>query len=172
MLLNRKYFLLLIPILSALAVLAANSSDENLTSKQVHLSNFTAQGSQRIIEIDMQNNGSAQTDKEVIPITAKISMPFDYDGELEYKWLLSENIILVQGEAHGKIGMLKAKKNYSLTISVQGFSTVENRQIVLKLSGIKNGRRLTSDAIISSKMEDTFESIVQNVEKMRMEKHQ
>lgn len=156
----------------ALVILAAKSSDEKLPSKQVLLSNFTAQGTQRIIQIDMKNNSSAPSDKEVIPITAKVSMPFDYDGELEYQWLLSENILLVQGEAHGKIGMLKAKKNYSLKILVQGFSTIENRQIVLKISGIKNGRRLTADAIISSKMEDTFENIVQNVEKIKMEKRQ
>ena len=74
--------------------------------------------------------------------------------------------------ANGKISQLKANKNYSLKIQVQGFSTVENRQIVLQISGNKNGRRLTADAIISSKMEDTFESIVQNVEKIKMEKRQ
>lgn len=172
MLLSRKYFLLLAPILPALFVMASKSTVEKIPTKPVYLSNFTAQGTQRIIQIDMKNNNSATSEKEIIPITAQVSMPFDFDGELEYKWLLSENIVLVHGAANGKISQLKANKNYSLKIQVQGFSTVENRQIVLQISGNKNGRRLTADAIISSKMEDTFESIVQNVEKIKMEKRQ
>ena len=100
---------------------------------------------------------------------AAVSLPFDFQGELKYKWIFTENIFLSDGENTGKIANLKANRKYPVEIKVKGFSNLENRQIVFQIWGFHKGKKIFSSGIISTNKENTFENIVQNVEKIKAE---
>ncbi len=175
MLLNIKYFMLLILLPLAVILIEPQASAKKPAARPVNLSSFTAQGQLQVINLSLKADSIATNDTEPAELTASITMPFDFDDELEYKWILTENIQHVagalSGKLSGKIQKLEAQKQYPVTISVTGFSSVENRHVIFQVSGTKNGKRITSDAIIASKKEETFEDIVHNVEKLKMEKH-
>ncbi|MBC7467087.1 MAG: hypothetical protein H7256_13945 [Bdellovibrio sp.] len=142
-------------------------------SFNVPTSEFTGYGPvDRVINIKIKEDEVAKNDKDVVKIRTQISMPFDFDENLDYKWILTENIQIKEGQLNGQIKNLKAKHSITVEISVTGFSTVANRQIIFQVSGFKNGRRVFADGIIASQKESTFEDIVQNVEKIRAAKSQ
>ena len=54
-----------------------------------------------------------------------------------------------------------------ISISVTGFSKENNHHIGFEIYGIKNGKNVYGDALIASDIENTFENVVQNVEKIK-----
>lgn len=135
------------------------------------LSAFISQGQQKIIRLKLKLDRNTDKNTIAVPLVASVSLPFDYDGELAYQWVLTENVVLSEGELSGKIKNLKANTNYPIEIKVTGFSSLENRQVIFKISGQRNGHKISSDAIVASKISDTFENTVQNVEKLKAEKN-
>lgn len=143
------------------------------TSFNVPTSEFTGYGPvDRVVRVKIKEDDIASNDQQPVKINAEVSMPFDYDDNLEFKWILTENVQITNGLLTGTINNLKAGKPVRVEILVTGFSTVANRQIIFQVSGFKNGRRLFADGIIASKKEKTFEDIVQNVEKIKAAKAQ
>ena len=143
------------------------------TFSNVPTSEFSGYGPvDRIINIKIKEDEIAKNDQDPIKIKTKITMPFDYDETLDYKWILTENVQLTEGNLTGQIKNLKANKPVSVEIYVTGFSNLANRQVIFQISGVKNGRRIFADGIIASQKEKTFEDIVQNVEKIKAAKAQ
>lgn len=126
----------------------------------------------RIINIKIKEDEVAKNDQDAVKIKTLVTMPFDYDENLDYKWILTENIQLKEGILTGQIKNLKANKPIAVEIFVTGFSSLSNRQVIFQISGVKNGRRIFADGIIASQKEKTFEDIVQNVEKIKAAKAQ
>jgi hypothetical protein len=143
----------------------------NLNATSVPTSEFSGYGPvDRIITIKIKEDKIAKQDRDIVTVKTDITMPFDYDDKLEFKWILTENVHLVKGDLTGTVQFLKANAPKTVEISVTGFSKLENRQIAFQVSGTKNGRRIFADGIITTQKEKTFEDIVQNVEKIRAEK--
>jgi hypothetical protein len=139
----------------------------------VPTSDFSGYGPvDRIINIKIKEDRIAKNDHEAVNIKTQVSMPFDYEDGLDYKWILTQNVQLKEGNLTGQIKNLKAGQPITVDISVTGFSSVANRQVIFQISGFKNGRRIFADGIIASKKENTFEDIVQNVEKIKAAKAQ
>ena len=149
----------------------SKSTKPNATVLKVPTSEFSGSGSvDRVIQIKIQPDEIANNDKTEVKIKTAITLPFDFDDILEFKWLLTENLIHTSGDLVGRLQNLKANQTQYVEITVRGFSKLENRQIAFQISGQKNGRRIFADGIISSKIESTFEDIVQNVERIKAEK--
>lgn len=148
---------------------SAEASGERSVNS-VLTSDFTGYGPvDRIIKIKIKPDQIAKIEKQVVTVKTTVTMPFDYPENLEYKWLLSENVQIKGGNATGTLNNFKANVPQEVEIQVVGFSEIENRQIVFQISGTKNGRRLFADGIITTQKENTFEDIVQNVEKIKAE---
>lgn len=151
--------------------ISTSQADNEIGATRVPTSDFTGYGPvDRIIKLKISESEVAKDDQQPVLIKAHFSMPFDYDEDLEYKWILSENVHLKEGPITGIVNHLKGKSAKTVEISVTGFSSTENRQVVFQISGQKNGRRIFADGIISSQKENTFEDIVQHVEKIKSEK--
>ncbi len=136
------------------------------------VSDFTENGVvDRIIQLKISEDHIAKSETESVKINAQVEMPFDFDGPLEFKWILTENIYLQNGASRsGLLKNMKAHQAQTVSIEVFGFSAKENRQVAFQVWGSKNGRKVFADGIIATQKEQTFEHIVQNVERIKAER--
>ncbi len=126
----------------------------------------------RVIQLKFIEAQPAKTEEAPSNIKVAVTVPFDFEPELQFKWLLTENVKLVSGSLAGKISHFKAGVPQELDIQVTGFSQIENRQVAFQITGSKDGRKIFADGIVASLKDNTFENIVQNVEKIKAEKNQ
>ena len=126
----------------------------------------------RVIQLKFLEATATTTDAAPATIKVAVTLPFDFNQVLHFKWLLTENIKLISGDIAGDILNFKAGIPQDLEIQVAGFSQLENRHVGFQIMGIKDGRKLFTDGIVASLSENTFESVVQNVEKIKANKRQ
>lgn len=104
-------------------------------------------------------------------IRAVVSLPYDYNRPLQYKWKLGQNVKLQKGYSlTGTIPSIKKDTPVEITISVDQFQANEARFVRFEVFGTDSNKRIFSDGIVSSHQENAFESIVQEVEKIHAEK--
>lgn len=150
-----------------------NSSRPRIYRAPVSISNFTGYGMiERSIKIKLTDDRRSKLDEDPVSIHVGIEVPFDFEGPLEYKWLLGENVTLDQGLLQGQLTRFKANRKQTLQLSVRGFSQKENRHVAFQILGLKDGRKIFADGIIASRPDSTFENTVQNVEQLRAERDQ
>ncbi len=124
----------------------------------------------RIVQVELSYKNSTNGSQEV---TAEISLPFDFNERLEFKWKLGENVILTGGSLTDTISELKAGAPKKVKLHVTGLTESQNRHIGFEIMGRKNGRAIYGESLLASQLENTFEHTVQNVERIkasRMEK--
>lgn len=133
-------------------------------------SKFTAKGVvDRIIQLKL-NADEASSNSEKVEITAELKLPFDFNDQLHFRWKLGQDVVLIEGAQNGQVNGLNGNESKKLTIVVTGFSKESNHQVGFEISGIKNGKNIFADGLIASDPENTFENIVQNVEKIKADK--
>lgn len=113
----------------------------------------------------------AEKDEEISTVSIEYSFPIELSEPLQYRWKLGQDVILVEGALQGKTesGIVRANELQTLTIKVRGFSKQRNHHISFEIFGQANRRPLQSKTIIASLPEETFENIVQNVERIKRE---
>ena len=128
----------------------------------INVSQYSSHGIvDRIINLKIETSRNAHTDS-ISEVAALISLPFDFDGELQYKWTLGQNLILKEGSLTGStIKSFQKDKPEKIYISVEGFTPDNLRHIGFEIYGMKNNRRIFADGLISSQKEKSFEKTVQ-----------
>lgn len=130
---------------------------------------FTSKGvSSRTLKVHLVSD-KVKTNNEEAEVTATISMPFNYNSNLSFKWKLGEGVTAIGQTLEGQIINLKAGEEKLVKLKVKGFSLQENHHIGFEIIGILNGRRIHGDSLLASDMENTFENTVQNVERIKSE---
>ncbi|MBC7740592.1 MAG: hypothetical protein H7061_00240 [Bdellovibrionaceae bacterium] len=124
----------------------------------------------RTIEINLTSVSIPKDQgEETQIITADVILPFDFEAPLKFKWLLGEEIKLVQGELNGQAQSFKANIPTQITIEVRGFTKIDNRHIGFEIGGERNKKIIHGDSLLASRIDLTFENIVQNVERIKAE---
>lgn len=128
----------------------------------INVSQYSSHGIvDRIINLKIETYQNKQSDS-ISEVAALVSLPFDYDGELHYKWTLGQNVILKEGPLSGTtIKSFQKDKPEKIYISVEGFTPENLRHIGFEIYGTKNSRRIFADGLISSQTEKSFEKTVQ-----------
>jgi len=128
---------------------------------------FTSKGmSTRLLKVVLEHE-KVETDSETAVVTALVSMPFDFNSNLNFKWKLGEGVKIVEGTQLGEIQGIRAGQVVEIKIKVNGFSLMQNHHIAFEVNGSLNGRNIHGQALIASDAENTFENIVQNVEQIK-----
>lgn len=112
----------------------------------------------------------AETSDEnaTVKINLILNASFDLPESLNYQFKLGENVALVEGDLEGTLAKgLKQNVNTNLSISVRGYSTIQNRHILFEIFGKQKGKFIRSSILLASDKENTFENTVQNVEKIK-----
>lgn len=120
----------------------------------------------RIIQVKLVHDHVA-TDAEKTTVRAELTMPFDFNNRLNYRWKLGENVILHEGSLTGELNNLPKGTTDSIQITVSGFSKENNHHIAFEIFGHESRRTISGDSLIASDPESTFEDIVQNVERIK-----
>lgn len=143
---------------------------KSFSPDNILISQFSSLGMrERIINLKIETSNLDQKDAVLkTEVVALVSLPFDFDDQLQYKWTLGQDVSLIEGQLKGSTekGFLKNEPQ-RLKISVRGYSKENLRHINLEVWGIQSGRRLYADGVISSQKEESFENTVQQVEKIR-----
>lgn len=168
---KKGIFASIIFISASLAVYFYQQKNKAALYRPVFLqSKFSSKGvADRIIQLNM-NFEKAELNSEKIEISAEVQMPFDFNDKLYFRWKLGQDVILSEGELTGEINGLFKNEPKKLSIWVTGFSKENNHHVGFEVYGIKNGKNIYGDALIASDIENTFENIVQNVERIKASK--
>lgn len=136
-------------------------------SRNYPQSQFSSKGVvNRIIQVRLTHDEAANN-AEKITVKAELTMPFDFNERLYYRWKLGENVTLVSGELTGELPALVKGTTVAASIEVLGFSRETNHHIAFEIFGHQNGRTISGDSLIASDPENTFENTVQNVERIK-----
>jgi len=139
---------------------------------QFNISQYSSHGVvDRIVDLKINTKVIQKDGKNVTEVVAFVSLPFDFAGQLQYKWTLGQNITLVEGALTGSSqDQFQREVPQQIKITVSGFDPSQLRHIGFEILGDKNGRRIFADGLISSQKENSFEDVVQHVEKIKAEK--
>ncbi len=141
-------------------------------ASQVPISQYSHRGIvDRSIELKFKTEPAEKKFSSSMEITALVSMPFAFEGQLQYKWTLGQEVRLVEGDLTGSTeSVFQRDVPKEIKLIVNGFDKNSLRHIGIEVWAERNGRRLFVDGLISSQQEQSFEDIVQHVEKMKAEK--
>jgi hypothetical protein len=162
----KKLFLLLI-LISAGCTQKKDMSVHGMTPSPK--SQYSYMGpAERILKLNFDVSKSRF--KKSAVIKAIVSLPFNYNHPLQYKWKLGENVILKSGDLTGSVALLTQNEPLVFTIEVDNFESSQNRFLRFEIVGTDPNKRIFTDGLVSSHQENSFESIVQEVEKINAKK--
>lgn len=126
----------------------------------INISEYSSHGVvDRVISLKIETSETKNSQTDVVAI---VTLPFDFENELHYKWTLRQDVVLKEGLLVGTTAK-NSKKEIAekIKISVQGYSPDKLRHIGFEIYGEKNGRRIFADGLISSQKNNSFEKTVQ-----------
>ena len=165
----KKYFLLFSLLLTAGGVAFAFLAKISAPQPKIEFipSIFASKGlGDKMLQVKIRFD-EVKTDAEAAEITAEISLPFEFNEKLNFRWKTGPGVVPEEGLLSGTLEGLKAQEIKILRLKVKGFSKQQNHHIAFEIYGAKNGRKIYGDALIASDIENTFENTVQNVERIR-----
>ena len=135
----------------------------------LRLSSFANGGpTQKLFNIKLDYTPADNDQNQVVEITAKIKVPFNYHFPVSYSWKLSPDVKLISGPLNGEISSgVSANEEVAVKIQVSGFTKTINRHIWFEAKSVAQGHALYSEVMAASDMENTFENVVQNVERIK-----
>jgi len=123
-------------------------------------SQFTYRGlAERSIQLKFKVNKN-----QISTVTAVIETDYDYNYPVNIEWKLGQFIQLNEGQLKQTIPFLKKNQPVSFVLKIEGFNSSENKFIRFEALGTHPHRRIFTDGIVSSQIENSFEKIVQEVE--------
>lgn len=148
-----------------------NQDNRNLRNvkfqKNFLQSQFTSKGIiNRTLQLQLKFK-TVDLNSEPTKIEAAVSLPFDFNEKLYFKWKLGEGVVALENKISGELNGILKNEIKNISLSVTGFGKETNHQIGFEIYGVKNGKKIYADAVVSSNIEQTFENIVQNVEKIK-----
>lgn len=167
MLLKNKYFYAILFVVAVMATgILFESSPKKQRARNLHVSSFAPASRADQIKIEIGNIAYSENANQPVVIKANVYAS-KISSDLEYRWFLGENVVLVDGVLKGSVTAQDGKA--TLEILIRGFTNKENRHVSLHVTGLKDGQRIVTERLVASKPESTFEHIVKNVEKIKAE---
>lgn len=109
-------------------------------------------------EIKTPTEIPAKDDQEV-QLIGYISVQQNLEGDLHYEWNLPEGVSVVEGQLSDDLHNVVAGQTVKVHLNVTGFSKESQKLITLQASALKGKLQFGNSAVISSRSEDTWESI-------------
>ena len=164
---NKKYIFAFVCMVGTASVLSAWLKKPEPEPLKFLPSVFATKGlGDKVLQVKIRHD-DVSTNSEESEIVAEVSMPFDFNSRLNYRWKIGEGVEILQGELSGFVDGLQAKDSKLVRLKVRGFSRQENHHIGFEIYGKSNGRAIYGDALSASDLENTFENTVQNVERIK-----
>lgn len=100
-----------------------------------------------------------------ITLTGRITLTQPVTGDVSYSWTLPEGVEAVEGEISDSFADVKVNQTVEVELIVIGFTKEKQRLIALQSSVEVGGLEMGGSAVISSRPEDTWESVAPQMQK-------
>lgn len=166
----KKYFLLVLPFfLLAVGCFDKKKSTPVLSKKNMSYFEHTGRGEKNNINVSYHFDQVA-LDSEQVEVSTEIALPPNFKGKVYFKWMLAEGVKLAEGSLSGNFDdKLISGDTKKISIKVTGFSKEANHHISFEVYGSDRGQSLSTRILLASDRQNTFEDIVQHVEKIKAE---
>lgn len=109
----------------------------------------------------------AKTEDGISTIRIKIEAFKNLNSGLIYSWNLPSDVELVEGVLSDDLGALSQSQSKEISIKVRGFSKQFKKFLSFEVKGEFEQRPVNREILVSSRVEDSFEYVVQQNEKVR-----
>ncbi|MBO9667660.1 MAG: hypothetical protein J7501_12705 [Bdellovibrio sp.] len=105
------------------------------------------------------------SNEEEVTLRGRINVSSSIDSDLAFSWTLPPGVSVVEGVLTDELPNVQAGQTVEVKIVVTGFSKEEQKYISLQASVMKGRLHLGASSVISSRPEDTWESIAPEMQK-------
>jgi len=160
--------LLTVTILSLSSCFDSNSKTNPHGLNKYNKSSFSYMG---FVERSIQLKFKIQQDS-ISTITAIVQTDYDYKYPVNFQWRLGEYVFAQNADdLTGQIPLLRKNEPVYIKLQVQGFGVKSiNRYVRFEAFGTHPSHRIFADGVVSSQKNNSFESIVQEVELYKKQK--
>ncbi len=125
------------------------------------------QNARFLFDVKLNTDGLALTEDGTSTIKVSIEALKNFDSGLVYSWNLPQDIEVLEGTLTENLGAFTAGQSKEFTLKVRQFSKQLKKFISFEIKGDYEQRPINREILISSRVEDSFEYVIQQNEKKR-----
>ncbi len=122
------------------------------------------QGARLLFNVKINADDLALNDSGVSTIKVTVEALKDINTNLVYKWNLPQDVDVIEGSITERLGFFTADQSQEITLKVKGFSKQLKKFISFEVNGEFEQRPIQREVLISSRIEDSFEYVIQQNE--------
>lgn len=117
-----------------------------------------------LFEVRVENNDFAAKETEVSTLQINVQALKDIPVGITYSWVLPQDVEVIEGQQHDVLGNFVAGETRSYTLKVKGFSKQLKKYVSFEIQGEHDQKQIRREVLISSRIEDSMEYLVQQNE--------
>ena len=125
------------------------------------------QNARNLFNVQLNTDGLALTEDGTSTIKVSIEALKNFDSGLVYSWNLPPDIEVVEGTLTENLGAFTAGQSKEFILKVRQFSKQLKKFISFEIKGDYEQRPINREILISSRVEDSFEYVIQQNERKR-----
>lgn len=111
----------------------------------------------------------AKSESNVSTIKVKLEALKNFDNGLSYSWNIPTGVNMIEGPMQDQVGAMKAGEIKYFTLKVNGFSKELKKYLSFEVKGNTNQHSVRRELLVSSRVEDSLEYLVQQGEIKRQQ---
>ena len=123
------------------------------------------QNARNLFDVKLNTEGLAVTEDGTSTIKVSIEALKNFDSGLVYTWNLPQDIEVLEGPLTENLGAFSAGQSKEFTLKARRFSKQLKKFISFEIKGDYEQRPINREILISSRVEDSFEYVIQQNEK-------
>lgn len=123
------------------------------------------QMARQYFELQTDLSQIAKNESDVSEIKITLTALKSLNAGLNYQWVLPQGVNLLQGPLQEQLPALQAGESKILSIKVNGFSKEFRKYLSLEIKGNANQFPVRQEVLVSSRIEDSLEYLIQQSEK-------
>ena len=120
-------------------------------------------------DVSVNTDSLSKTENGISTLKVRVTAMQDFPSALVYSWNLPQETEVVDGSIHSNLGEFKKNETKDFVLKVKGFSKELRRYLSFEIQGILDQRQIHREVLISSRIEDSFEYLVQQREKEKQQ---
>lgn len=122
------------------------------------------QTSRTLFDVQLDLNELAKDESDVSTIKVIVQALKDFPDGLNYRWNLPADVEIVEGSPFSILGNFTAGQSKEFILKVKNFSKSLRKYISFEVQGELNQYAIKREVLISSRVEDSFEYLLQQNE--------
>lgn len=120
-----------------------------------------AQNANSLFDVQVITDQLAATESGISTVQVKVRAYGAINDGLQYQWNLPSEVELIEGQYSNVLGRFNANEEKIFELKLRYFSKQLRRYISFEISGLANNLPVRKDVLISSRIEDSMEYIIQ-----------